>query len=147
MDESKVLESSAQHIKDFKLAIEFKYLMKHSPAGVYLMPEFDNIRKLHGVIFLRRGLYRDGIFRFLITLPMEYNDSNTHPEIFFNPPIYNPLVDPVTGKLDLKVDEVLREWQPERHFIVTAITFLKKIFYMKSFANFESVANEDARSL
>lgn len=147
--ESIALEASAQHIKDFKLAIEFKYLMKHSPAGVYLMPEFDNIRKLHGVIFLRRGLYRDGIFRFQIHLPTEYNDINTHPEIFFNPPVYNPMIDPVTGRLDLKIDEVLKEWQPERHFIVTAITFLKKIFYMKSYDSYApgTLANEDARHL
>ena len=48
-----VEEHSAQHLKDFKLAIEFKYLMKNAPGGVYLMPEFDDIRKLHGVIFLR----------------------------------------------------------------------------------------------
>lgn len=147
--ENIALEASAQHIKDFKLAIEFKYLMKHSPAGVYLMPEFDNIRKLHGVIFLRRGLYRDGIFRFQIHLPTEYNDINTHPEIFFNPPVYNPMIDPVTGRLDLKIDEVLKEWQPERHFIVTAITFLKKIFYMKSYDSYApgTLANEDARHL
>jgi ubiquitin-protein ligase len=65
----KVLENSAQHIKDFKLAIEFKYLMKNSPTGVYLLPEFDDIRVLHGVIFIRRGLYHDGIFRFIIKLP------------------------------------------------------------------------------
>jgi hypothetical protein len=46
-------EHASNHLKDFKLAIEFKYLMKHSPGGVYLLPEFDDIRKLHGVIFLR----------------------------------------------------------------------------------------------
>lgn len=46
-------QHSAQHLKDFKLAIEFKFLMKMAPGGVYLMPEFENIRRLHGVIFLR----------------------------------------------------------------------------------------------
>lgn len=142
-----VLERSTQHIRDFKLAIEFKYLMKHAPAGVYLMPEFDNIRKLHGVIFVRRGLYRDGVFRFTMNLPLLYNDENTHPEIVFTPPIFNPLVDPATGILDLKMDESLKDWQPERHFIVTAVTFLKKIFYMKDYNSFERVANEDAKSL
>ena len=46
-------EQSAQHLKDFKLAIEFKYLMKCAPGGVYLLPELDDIRRLHGVIFVR----------------------------------------------------------------------------------------------
>jgi ubiquitin-protein ligase len=144
---SAALDRSTQHIRDFKLAIEFKYLMKHAPAGVYLMPEFDNIKKLHGVIFVRRGLYRDGVFRFVITLPPTYNDENTHPQIVFTPPIFNPLVDPTTGSLDLSLDETLKEWQPERHFIVTAVTFLKKIFYMKDYESFPIVANEEAKRL
>jgi hypothetical protein len=32
---------SNQHLRDLKLAIEFKYLMKHAPGGVYLLPEFE----------------------------------------------------------------------------------------------------------
>ena len=68
--------------------------MKHAPGGVFLMPQLDNIRILHGVIFLRRGLYQDGVFRFVMTLPKAYNAHNTHPEIVFSPPIFNPLVDP-----------------------------------------------------
>jgi ubiquitin-protein ligase len=90
-------EHSAQHLKDFKLAIEFKYLMKHAPGGVYLMPEFDDIRSLHGVIFLRRGLYRDGIFRFVMKLPKAYNDVDTFPQIYFTPPVFNPLVHPIVS--------------------------------------------------
>ena len=35
------LVDSSQHMKDLKLAIEFKYLMKHAPGGVYLLPEFE----------------------------------------------------------------------------------------------------------
>jgi ubiquitin-protein ligase len=141
------MDKSSQHIRDFKLAIEFKYLMKHAPAGVYLMPEFDDIRKLHGVIFVRRGLYRDGVFRFTMSLPQMYNDEGTHPIITFTPPVFNPLVDPNTGILDLTVDESLREWQPDKHFIVTAVTFLKKIFYLKDYDGFERFANPEAKSL
>lgn len=145
--DSTILDKSSQHIRDFKLAIEFKYLMKHAPAGVYLMPAFDNIRRLHGVIFVRRGLYRDGVFRFTMDLPLMYNDENTHPIITFTPPIFNPLVDPVTGILDLTVDESLKEWQPDKHFIVTALTFLKKIFYMKDYEGFSHFLNQDARTM
>ena len=45
------------------------------------------------------------------------------------------------------MEESLRIWLPEKHFCVTALTFIKKIFYMKSFDQFGSVANEDARRL
>mmetsp|Transcript_29028 Transcript_29028/g.48785 ORF Transcript_29028/g.48785 Transcript_29028/m.48785 type:complete len:293 (+) Transcript_29028:64-942(+) len=141
-------ESSSQHIRDFKLAIEFKYLMKHAPAGVYLVPELDDIHRLHGVIFVRRGLYRDGVFRFVMSLPSNYNDINTHPQITFASPIpYNPLIDPDTGCLDLRTDDSIREWQPDKHFIVTAVTFLKRIFYMKSYEACSIIANPDAKKL
>lgn len=58
------------------------------------MPQLDDIRKLDGVIFLRRGLYRDGVFRFQMTLPYNYNGWNSHPRIVFTPPIFSPLIDP-----------------------------------------------------
>lgn len=142
--ENSLLENS--RLKDFRLAIEFKYLMKHAPGGVFLMPQFDDIRSLNGVIFVRRGLYRNGIFRFQVKLSKNYNSLNSHPEIVFTPPVFNPLLDE-SGRLDLRLDEVCREWNPEKHFIVTALTFLKKIFYMKSFRQFNSVPNENARQL
>lgn len=138
---------TSQHLRDFKLAIEFKHLMKHAPGGVYLLPELKNIHRLHGVIFVRKGLYRDGIFRFVMILPHEYNSINTHPEIFFTGKIFNPLIHEETGKLDLTQDESMREWLPDRNFILTALTFLKKSFYMKTFSNFPSVVNEKARNI
>lgn len=35
-----------------------------------------------------------------------------------------------TGELDLK--GAYPEWDPDRHFVVTVLTFVKKIFYMKA---------------
>eukprot|EP01041_Mallomonas_annulata_P007624 gene7623-15611_t len=145
MDDSNAF--TAAHLRDFRLAIEFKYLMKHAPGGVFLMPEFDDIRQLNGVIFVRRGLYRNGIFRFKISLPRNYNSVNAHPLIIFTPPIFNPLIDNETGILDLRLEESLREWQPDKHFIVTVLTFLKKIFYMQNFQKYPSVPNETARNI
>lgn len=49
--------------------------------------------------------------------------------------------------LDLRLEETLREWNPEKHFLVTAMTFLKGIFYLKSFEKFPVVANEEARKI
>eukprot|EP01036_Dinobryon_divergens_P030313 gene30313-39539_t len=121
--------------------------MKNAPGGVYIMPEFDNIRRLHGVIFVRKGLYRDGIFRFLMELPDTYNGHNAHPVITFTPPVFNPMVHPETGRLDLSLEDAHREWLPDKHFIVTALTYLKLIFYMKSFDKYASVPNEEARKL
>ena len=141
------LEASNERIRDYKLATEYKYLTTTAPAGVYVLPELDNLRILHGVIFVRRGLYRDGVFRFRIDLPITYNDVNTHPIVTFTPPIFNPLIDMTTGKVDLTVDESMKEWQPDKHFLVTCITFIKKIFYVKSYTEYPHVPNEEARNL
>ena len=102
---------------------------------------------MHGVIFVRRGLYRNGIFRFSLKLDRSYNSYNTHPIITFDPPVFNPLIHPETGVLDLKCDVSMQEWRPENHFIVHALTFLKKVFYVKSFDAFTSIANGYALSL
>ena len=142
--------ATIQHLKNVKLAIEYKHLIKHAPSGVVLLPSLDpdNLRSLHGTIFLKRGLYRDGVFRFTVTLPAGYNDANTHPRIAFTPPIYHPLIDPTTGVMDLRVDPALREWVPGRHFLITALLFVKKAFYMKSYDPFSSpLPNDDARTL
>lgn len=140
-------EASNQHIKDIKLQVEYRYLAKNAPGGVFIMPEFNDIRKYHGVIFVKKGLYRDGIFRFTLVLPKEYNDVNTYPEITFTPPIFNPFIDPMTGILDLKQDPDKATWQPDKHYIRDALYFLKRSFYMKDFSVFENVANEEARKL
>jgi hypothetical protein len=54
-----------------------------------------------------------------------------------------------TGILDVRQEESLREWSPEQHFCVTALLFLKKVFYLKSFDEslFPTVPNEEARGL
>lgn len=57
------------------------------------MPHLDDIRQHFGVIFVRRGLYRDGIFRFHLILPPDYNSSGSIPKILFTTPVFNPLVD------------------------------------------------------
>jgi len=140
------LESFDSRLRDIRLGIEYKYLIKHAPGGVYLLPEMDNIRKLHGVVFVRRGLWRNGIFRFLVVLPDNYNTTGCSPHVFFTPPIYNPLVHAETGKLDLTIDDsLLTEWQQDKHFLHTIAMAIKKIFYIKSFSAFPAVANQAAR--
>ena len=81
-------------LDDFRVALELKYLAKHCPNGVFLVPDKSNAKKLHGVIFLRHGMYQEGIFRFYVQLPSTYNAIGTTPAVKFTTPVYNPLVDP-----------------------------------------------------
>ena len=41
----------------------------------------------------------------------------------------------------------MHEWRPDNHFIVHALIFLKRVFYVRTFETFTSVANGYALSL
>jgi len=132
-----------QALRDYKVTIEYKHLKSHAPGGVYLVPSLDNLRTFFGIIFVRRGPYTNGIFKFRLTLPPQYNSVNAHPRIAFSSYVYNPHVDPDTNELDLKT--TYPRWDPSRHYLVTVLTFLKKIFYAKTFA--DAKANPKAKEL
>ena len=91
-----------QALRDYKVTIEYKHLKNHAPGGVYLIPSLDDLRHFHGVIFVRRGPYTNGIFKFQLRLPRKYNDVDAWPQITFSSYVYNPHVNPNTGELDLK---------------------------------------------
>lgn len=120
-----------QAMRDYKLSIEYKHLKSHCPGGVFIVPSLDDIRLFHGVIFIRRGAFTNGIFKFTLTCPQNYNDVNTHPKVVFSSYVYNPHVHPRTGEVDITIP--YPDWQPYKHFLVTVLTYIKKIFYIKDF--------------
>ncbi len=75
---------SLEALKDYKVFIEYKHLSQQSPSGVYVVPSLNKFRLWYGAIFLRKGLYAGGIFRFSISLPPNYNDIGTYPSITFS---------------------------------------------------------------
>ena len=85
------VESSA-HMRDLRIAAEYKHCSNHAPGGVFIVPDLSDLRKFYGVIFVRRGLYRNGVFRFVVKLPPTYNSHNSHPEVVFTPTIFHPLI-------------------------------------------------------
>jgi len=137
-------EEREQALRDYKVTIEYKHLKQHAPGGVYLIPSLENLRQFYGVIFVRRGPFTNGIFKFQVRLPEKYNDLNQWPRITFSSYVYNPHVDPKTGELDVQV--AYPRWDPHRHYLVTVLTYLKKIFYVKTFGP-DANANKEAKKL
>lgn len=138
-----VQEEREQALRDYKVTIEYKHLKSHAPGGVYLIPSLTDLRQFYGTIFVRRGPFTNGIFKFELSLSPLYNDANQHPRIRFLSKVYNPHVNLETGELDIK--SAYPKWDPTRHYLVTVLTFLKKIFYAKSFD--DAQANPEAREL
>eukprot|EP01082_Thalassiosira_pseudonana_P001609 g1515.t1.1.5e174189 g1515 g1515.t1 contig10:2254503-2255299(+) len=118
-------------MRDYKLSIEYKHLKQHCPGGVYLVPSSTSLRLFHGVIFVRRGRFTNGIFKFTLECPPRYNDVDCHPKVVFSSYVYNPHVHPETGELDLK--SAYPQWDPAKHFLVTVLTYVKRIFYIKEY--------------
>lgn len=137
--------SQEQSLRDYKVTIEYKHLKSHAPGGVYLIPSMETFRTFYGVIFVRRGSYMNGIFKFRLTLPTQYNDVNEHPKIVFTTSVYSPFVTYETGELDIQ--STYPRWDPTRHYLVTVLTFVKKIFYAKGFDEHDTMANEEAKRL
>ncbi|KAL3943415.1 MAG: hypothetical protein SGBAC_002540, partial [Bacillariaceae sp.] len=136
-------EEREQALRDYKVTIEYKHLKSHAPGGVFLIPSMDSLRQFYGVIFVRRGPYSNGIFKFNLKLPPKYNDENRHPTVTFSVYVYSPYVSEATGELDIM--SAYPKWDPSRHYLVTVLTYLKKIFYSKSFA--DAKANVAAKQL
>lgn len=115
------------------------------------MPTLDNNRELHGVIFLRRALYRNGVFRFKVLLPNAYNAVNTHPQITFSPPVFNPLIHPevldceilgyllvliyscVDGRFRLDAGRIDGAMESRKTFSVDSYDFLEKYILHEKF--------------
>jgi ubiquitin-protein ligase len=136
-------EEREQALRDYKVTIEYKHLKSHAPGGVYLIPSMGNLREFYGVIFVRRGPFTNGIFKFQLRLPPKYNDVNMWPQITFSSYIFNPYVDEKSGELDIR--SAYPSWDPSRHYLVTVLTYLKKIFYSKNFS--DAKANMQAKTM
>uniref|UniRef100_K3WKT0 UBC core domain-containing protein n=1 Tax=Globisporangium ultimum (strain ATCC 200006 / CBS 805.95 / DAOM BR144) TaxID=431595 RepID=K3WKT0_GLOUD len=132
----------SQTMKDYGLMIEYKHLRQHVPGGIYVLPSFDETRIWYGTIFIHTGLYRNGIFKFTIFLPENYNGPGTYPRIVFNTNVFHPYVYAESRELDLKPK--FPEWDPELHYMVAVLTYLKSIFFMKEFPENATVANPAA---
>lgn len=60
----KIQPDKLQTLKDYRLTIEYKHLKQNAPGGVFVIPSVNHLRIWYGVIFVRRGHYANGIFKF-----------------------------------------------------------------------------------
>ena len=119
-------------MKDYNLMVEYKYLKQHAPAGVYVLPSYDDLRVLHGVLFVHSGLYRNAILKFRVDLPDDYPADNACPAVTFFSRVYHPFVHEKSGALDMSPK--FRTWTAGKDYIVLVLSYVKKIFYLKDFS-------------
>ena len=119
----------AESILNKTLLIELKHLQKFCPAGIYIIPQSDNIKIWDGIIFPREGIYRDGIFKYQIHIPPDY--PNAPPQVIFISKVFHPLINPKTGVLVLS--EKFPKWEPVKCFLVRVIYYIQEIFKLEEY--------------
>ncbi|MEE6500023.1 hypothetical protein FKM82_003668 [Ascaphus truei] len=96
---------------EYSLLAEFTLVVKQKLPGVYVQPSYRSALMWFGVIFIRHGLYQDGVFKFTVYIPDNYPDGEC-PRLVFDIPVFHPLVDPVSGELDVK--RAFAKWRYEK---------------------------------
>ncbi|KAG0145533.1 hypothetical protein CROQUDRAFT_93652 [Cronartium quercuum f. sp. fusiforme G11] len=125
-------------MSNLEITLEFASLRSpgHCPIGVWVIPSPTNVYLWEGVLFIHRGYYAGAIYRFIIDIPITY--PNESPKIRFKTDCFHPLVDPNTGRFDIR--SRFSNWRPHIDFIFHLLHFLKGSFKR---AGLERLKNED----
>lgn len=115
-----------QLFTEYKLMAEYNLLTTHKCPGCYVVPSALTPLIWHGVLFIRQGLYQEGIFRFILTIPENFPDGDC-PSLVFSFPVFHPLVDSSTGELDVK--RAFPKWRKSANHIWQVLLYARRVFY------------------
>ena len=87
--------SSAAYFAAYSQLLEFKKLRDLAPRGIYVVPAANATHVWHGVAFVRSGVWRNLIARFVITFPLPGAAEHALPTARFLTPVHHPRVSPV----------------------------------------------------
>ncbi|XP_072321567.1 AKT-interacting protein isoform X2 [Eucyclogobius newberryi] len=111
---------------EYSLLAEFTLVIKQKLPGIYVQPSYKSALMWFGVIFIRHGLYQDGVFKFTVYIPDNYPDGEC-PKLVFDIPVFHPLVDPVSGELDVR--RAFTKWRRNHNHIWQVLMYARTIFY------------------
>ncbi|XP_058462533.1 protein crossbronx homolog [Malaya genurostris] len=129
-------------LQEYKILAEYKRLQNEDLGGVYVIPSFENSFLWFGVIFVRCGPYKDGIFRFTLSLPDKFPNDPEVPTVTFQNETFHPLICPYNGTLDLA--EAFPKWKNGENHIWQLLKFVQYIF--SSLDEYMSLAEQSANN-
>ena len=112
--------------QEYSVHAEFTLAVKQKLPGVHVQPSYQSELLWFGIIFIGRGLYQGGIFKFTVHIPENYPDGDC-PRLLFDGPVFHPLVDPNSGELDVK--RAFAKWTPNQNHIWQVLVYARSIFY------------------
>jgi len=111
---------------EYSILAEYNLLQKQKLPGVYVIPSSETSLCWYGIIFIRLGVYQEGIFRFRIQIPENYPDGDC-PRLLFEHPVFHPLVDTESFELDVK--RGFHKWRRNVNHIWQILLYMRKCFY------------------
>ncbi|XP_044743108.1 protein crossbronx homolog isoform X1 [Chrysoperla carnea] len=111
--------------QEYIILAEYKMLQTENIQGIYVIPSYKSSFLWFGVIFVRSGIYEDGIFRFTITLPDTFPDSG-FPRVDFQSKVFHPLINNETGELNICGG--FPEWRKGEEHIWQLLQYIVYIF-------------------
>ncbi|KAJ3417388.1 hypothetical protein HDV05_004853 [Chytridiales sp. JEL 0842] len=109
------------------------------------MPHPDNLNEWHGTLFVHRGYYKGGVFKFVIDIPDGYPDEG--PSVRFITDMFHPLIDSRDRHFSLR--QQFPSWRPHKDYLCHVLHYIKNSFREAFLANLEenSCPNKDALRL
>ena len=111
---------------EYSLLAEFNLLQKQKMPGVYVIPSSKSPLVWFGVLFIRQGMYQEGVFRFKLFIPENFPDGDC-PKLVFDDFVFHPIVDPKTFELDLR--RGFHKWKRNVNHIWQVLLYARRIFY------------------
>ncbi|CAI5451616.1 unnamed protein product [Caenorhabditis angaria] len=127
-----ILRFSDDVLLKHALASEYAEVCRHPVDGIFVTPSQKDDFCWFGVIFIRKGIFGGGVFRFTIKIPTDFPTTKSLPEVIFENSIFHPLIEWKTKVLDL-TRSFPDGWKCEKHNLLRVLIVVQRIFFSYEF--------------
>lgn len=115
----------SSYLQEYSIISEYGMVREQTIPGVYVIPSAQSSLLWFGVVFVRKGVYQGGVFRFTLLIPENFPDTKSPPRITFQSAMFHPQVDLKSGEMNVKRD--FPEWRKGLH-LWQVLEFMRTAF-------------------
>ncbi|KAF6214209.1 hypothetical protein GE061_008948 [Apolygus lucorum] len=134
-------EAYSEYFREYSIIFEYNTLCDRLIPGLYVIPSANSCLTWYGVMFVRSGPYKGGVFRLTMEIPEDFPNS-LPPKVFMDPGLYHPAVHPSTHELN--VHDVFPRWSRTANRLWQVLEYTHSIFQQISI---KCPLNKDAAEL
>lgn len=119
-------QSYNQYFQEYSIISEYNMLVKHCLPGLYIIPAANSALLWFAVLFIRKGVYQGGVFRFNLLIPENFPDCSC-PQILFETKVFHPRIDIHTGEME--VSSAFPDWKKDVNRLWQVLDYVCRSFY------------------